>query len=204
MSSTSPASAPSGTRPRPRTPAGDPRRVRTDFARRDPPRRGSRPPFAIVALGLVAPATSSARARSETSPGDGAHLDARAHTIVSLTFSEHIAAPLGAVRVFDQRGNRVDNGNVTASDATVTAGLNGGLGDGAYVVTWRVISADSHSVRGRVHVRRRKPRRPPAPVSCRRCSIKVRTSAGRSPARSSAGSRTPARCSPPAGRCSSR
>ena len=26
--------------------------------------------------------------------------------------------------------------------------MNGGLGDGAYVVTWRVISADSHSVRG--------------------------------------------------------
>lgn len=102
---------------------------------------------AIATLGLMAPAASAHASLLATSPGDGAHLDA-APTIVSLTFSEHISAPLGAVRVFDQRGNRVDNGNVTASDATVTAGLNGGLGDGAYVVTWRVISADSHSVRG--------------------------------------------------------
>jgi len=102
---------------------------------------------ATIALAIMAPAASAHAVLQATTPGDGAHLDA-VPTIVSLTFSEHVSAPLGAVRVFDQRGTRVDNGNVTASDATVTAGLNSGLGDGAYVVTWRVISADSHSVRG--------------------------------------------------------
>src|SRR5690349_6651747 len=82
-----------------------------------------------------------------TSPGDGAHLDA-APPIVSLTFSEPISASLGAVKVFDQNAHRVDNGNVVARDATVTVGLESGVGDGAYTVTWRVISADSHPVRG--------------------------------------------------------
>jgi copper transport protein len=102
---------------------------------------------AITTILFTALPASAHAVLQATSPGDGAHLDA-APTIVSLTFDEPISAPLGAVRVFDQHGERVDNGNVAARDNTVTAGLNPGLGDGAYVVTWRVISADSHSVRG--------------------------------------------------------
>ena len=102
---------------------------------------------AIATVLLTALPASAHAVLQATTPGDGAHLDT-APTIVSLTFNEHIDAPLGAVRVFDQHGSRVDNGNVVARDNTVTAGLIGGLGDGAYVVTWRVISSDSHSVRG--------------------------------------------------------
>jgi copper transport protein len=66
---------------------------------------------------------------------------------VSITFNENVSASLGAVRVFDGQGHRVDDGNVVARNHTVTVGLKK-IGDGGYIVTWRVISADSHPVRG--------------------------------------------------------
>jgi copper transport protein len=104
----------------------------------------------LVAMGALLLAAWPASAHATllaTSPADHSHLDT-SPSIISLTYNEHISAPLGAVRVFDQKGKRVDNGNVIARDYTVTVGLSGTLGDGAYTVTWRVISADSHPVRG--------------------------------------------------------
>ena len=100
-----------------------------------------------VVLVLVTAGPAAAHATLEaTSPADGAHLD-QAPNSVSLTFSEDVSAPLGAVRVFDAQGHRVDNGDVVARDNTVTVGMNQ-VGDGGYIVTWRVISADSHPVNG--------------------------------------------------------
>jgi copper transport protein len=104
----------------------------------------------FVALGIVLVTAGPASAHAvllATTPSDGAHLDT-SPSIVTMTFNEHVSAPLGAVRVFDARGRRVDNGNVVASDSTVTLGLEGTLAPGCYVVTWRVISADSHPARG--------------------------------------------------------
>ena len=69
---------------------------------------------------------------------------------MTLEFSEAVSVSLGGVRVFDSSGTRVDRGNSltgeTASDVVV--GLEDGLADGTYVVTWRVISADSHPIHG--------------------------------------------------------
>jgi copper transport protein len=104
----------------------------------------------VVAAGMLLLTAGPASAHAgllATTPSDGAHVDVPP-SIVTMTFSEHVSAPLGAVRVFDARGKRVDNGNVVASDATVTLGLDGTLANGCYIVTWRVISADSHPVRG--------------------------------------------------------
>src|SRR5207248_33031 len=102
---------------------------------------------AIATVLLTALPASAHAMLQATTPGDGAHLDT-APSVVTMTFSEPVSAPLGAVRVFDARGRRVDNGNVVARDATVSLGLDGSLADGCYIVTWRVISADSHPVRG--------------------------------------------------------
>ncbi|MEY2453732.1 MAG: copper transport protein [Acidimicrobiaceae bacterium] len=102
---------------------------------------------ATSAILLTAVPASAHAVLLATTPSDGAHLDTPP-SIVTMTFSEHVSAPLGAVRVFDAAGKRVDNGNVVASDATVTLGLDGTLADGCYIVTWRVISADSHPVHG--------------------------------------------------------
>jgi copper transport protein len=110
--------------------------------------------LAAVALGLVGLALwaspASAHAELESSdPADGANLDA-APTVVTLVFSESVRAELGAVRVFDADGERIDNGALTVAGATVTVGLQPDVGDGAYIVTYRVVSADGHPVRGAV------------------------------------------------------
>jgi copper transport protein len=104
----------------------------------------------VVAVGavLVTAAPASAHAILQaTTPADGSHVDS-SPSIVTMTFNEPVSAPLGAVRVFDARGKRVDNGSLSSRDATVSLGLDGTLAPGCYVVTWRVISADSHPVRG--------------------------------------------------------
>lgn len=105
---------------------------------------------ALLAVLLVLLGASRADAHAvlqASSPADRSHLD-RAPTSVSLTFSEDVSASLGGIRVVDCDGKRVDDGNVVARDNTVSVGLDGSTGDGAYVVAWRVISADSHPVKG--------------------------------------------------------
>jgi copper transport protein len=100
---------------------------------------------AVLVLG-AAPASAHATLEA-TSPADRAHLD-KVPPAVSLTFSEDVSASLGAVKVVDGSGTRVDSGDVVVNGHTVSLGLRGDLGDGAYIVTYRVISADSHPVRG--------------------------------------------------------
>lgn len=106
----------------------------------------------ILAGGLVAAAAvpASAHAILETStPGDGAVLP-QSPTKVSLHFDEAVAVTSASVRVFDRRGHRVDSGDThhsgTRQDAEVTIGAK--LDAGTYIVTWRVVSADSHPVHG--------------------------------------------------------
>jgi copper transport protein len=100
--------------------------------------------FALL-LVTAGPAYAHATLES-TTPADRSNVD-QAPTVVTLTFNENISAPLGAVRVFNSQGKRVDDGNVVTRDHTVTVGMQK-VGDGGYVVTWRVISADSHPVSG--------------------------------------------------------
>jgi copper transport protein len=83
-----------------------------------------------------------------TDPVSGANLN-RAPKTVTLQFGETVEASLGAIRVFDQRGNRLDVGAPFHPGAghEVSAHLPS-LRAGSYVVTWRVTSGDSHPVRG--------------------------------------------------------
>ena len=68
---------------------------------------------------------------------------------VTLRYNEPVEASLGAVRLFDSQGRRIDTGATTKPSAQVVAvPIRTTLPDGAYVVTWRVISADSHPVQG--------------------------------------------------------
>ncbi|HMJ77481.1 MAG TPA: copper resistance protein CopC, partial [Iamia sp.] len=79
-------------------------------------------------------------------PGDGAQLGAAPES-VEITFSENVSATLGAVRVLDRSGDRVDRGGVETGGGVVTVALED-LDDGAYIVAWRVVSADSHPIHG--------------------------------------------------------
>ena len=104
-------------------------------------------------LATASPAAAHAVLLS-TSPADRAQLSTPPGA-VSLEFSENVSAALGAVRVFDRDGTHVDEGAVRVIGSKVRVALQAGLGDGAYVATYRVLSADSHPVTRRVHVRGR-------------------------------------------------
>lgn len=103
---------------------------------------------ALLALAGL-PAGASAHAVVErTQPTRGAALD-RAPERVAVTFDEAVESNFGALRVFAADGERVDVGDVQRpSGDAVAVRVRDGLPDGAYTVTYRVVSADSHPVTG--------------------------------------------------------
>ncbi len=82
-----------------------------------------------------------------TDPGEGARLSAVPDR-VSLDFSEGVSVGAGYLRVLDSAGERVDTGTAEVDDRTVSVALRGDLGEDGYLVTYRVISADSHPIAG--------------------------------------------------------
>ncbi|MFM8998505.1 MAG: copper resistance protein CopC [Actinomycetota bacterium] len=97
---------------------------------------GAGPAFAHAALETTAP---SAGAIVPTSP-----------PAVELRFTEEVSIGLGGVRVIAAGGETVRTGEpatVPGRPSVVRATLPD-LDDGTYVVTWRVLSGDSHPVRG--------------------------------------------------------
>jgi copper transport protein len=109
----------------------------------------------LVVLGVMAAAASSAQAHAQlegTSPTRGAVLEAQPKAVV-FRFGESVEGNFGAVRVFDAKGARVDDGKVVhpgGRGSEVAVGLKPGLARGSYTATYRVISADSHPVSGGV------------------------------------------------------
>jgi copper transport protein len=103
----------------------------------------------LAAVVLAGPPAGAHAQLVGTTPADGQTV-AEAPSTVTLDFSERVSVNLGGVRVFDGRGNRVDRGNSRsgAVASKVVVGLDDGLDDGTYLVTWRAISADSHPVNG--------------------------------------------------------
>ena len=98
---------------------------------------------------LVAPSSALAHASLVgTTPANGAVLDRPPGEVV-LRFDEAVSTVPGSVRVFDSDLERVDSGDVSKpSDESVSVGLEADLPNGTYVVAWRVLSADSHPIRG--------------------------------------------------------
>ncbi len=108
--------------------------------------------LAIAALSgvflLVGATPAAAHAVLETSdPGDGAQLD-DAPEQVTLEFTEPVSADLGGVRIYASDGDRVDVGETRTDGDVVSIDLEPDLADGAYVATYRVVSADGHPVQG--------------------------------------------------------
>jgi len=102
-----------------------------------------------LALFLVFSAASPAWAHAtllQTDPAPGAVLQ-QSPSAITLNFDSTVSAALGAIRVYSGDGTRVDNGRVEVSGATVRLPLPH-LKSGAYVVTWRVTSSDTHPVGG--------------------------------------------------------
>jgi copper transport protein len=83
----------------------------------------------------------------ETTPADGARLDT-APAEVSVSFTEGVSLGAGYLRVLDADGTRVDTGAAAVRDRVVSVALRSGLPEAGYVVTYRVVSADSHPISG--------------------------------------------------------
>ncbi|PWI14412.1 transporter [Streptomyces sp. Act143] len=100
-------------------------------------------------LGGAAPASAHAVLTS-SDPRGGTVLKS-APKEVTVTFDESVALAEDSVRVLDPDGRPVTAGDPTHADGvadTARVALTGDLQDGTYTVSWRVLSADSHSVSG--------------------------------------------------------
>lgn len=102
----------------------------------------------VTVLGTAAPAYAHATLE-DTDPPANATV-ARPPRTVTLHFDEAVEASLGAIRVFDDQDRRVDAGAThhPGGDGTRVQATLPSLRQGSYVVTWRVISDDSHPVHG--------------------------------------------------------
>ena len=108
---------------------------------------------AVLALGavLLAAAPASAHAVLDTTePVGGTAVETSPERVV-LRFSEAVQIPPQAIRVFSSPGGeQVEAGSAGRADGqsnAVTAKLPK-LDKGAYIVTWRVTSADAHPIHG--------------------------------------------------------
>ena len=106
----------------------------------------------LVAGLLVAVSAAPAFAHAtldQTTPAAGQVLDQSPKT-VTLGFNESVEVALGAIRVYNSKGDRLEIGDPShpgGQQSQVQVDVPK-LDDDSYVVTWRVISSDSHPVRG--------------------------------------------------------
>jgi len=105
-----------------------------------------------LAVGIVvfAAAPAFAHATLENETPAGGEVVGTSPSQVTLTFDENVEVSFGSIALVNQKGDRVDIGaphHAATSDHEIVASVPH-LADGAYVLTWRVISADSHPVHG--------------------------------------------------------
>jgi copper transport protein len=105
----------------------------------------------IFLLLLLHPSFISAHAYIiKSEPFDNEILKQPLHK-VSIQFDETIQSVHNSIKVYDAKGNRVDqkNGHVNAKNSTILeCGLNQSLPNGTYRIQWNVISNDGHPVQG--------------------------------------------------------
>lgn len=103
-------------------------------------------PLLAALLAPAAPASAHAVLVSSSPRAD--LLLAAAPGQVVLTFSESVRQVPGKIRVIGPDGKRVDRGEPSFDGTVVTITVDPGGQRGTYLVSYRVISADSHPVAG--------------------------------------------------------
>ncbi|MEW2376006.1 copper resistance protein CopC [Micromonospora sp. NPDC047812] len=102
----------------------------------------------VVAL-LIAPASpASAHAVLVSSSPIASAVVSNGPAEVVLTFSESVRKVPGKIRVIAPDGSRADRGEPTFEGTVVTVPVDPAGARGTYLVSYRVISADSHPVSG--------------------------------------------------------
>lgn len=103
------------------------------------------PLAAVLLLGAAAPASAHATLIG-TDPAEGAVLDA-APERVTFTFNESVIGVPAGITVFDATGEEVAS-SATVRDARLLVDLDEEVGEGTFVVVWRLVSADGHPIGG--------------------------------------------------------
>ncbi|MGH3111735.1 MAG: CopD family protein [Gaiellaceae bacterium] len=105
----------------------------------------------VAASALAGASASPAFAHAtliDTSPAHGAVLE-QAPEVVRLRFDERVGLVPTSVRVYDSDAQRVEVGDAEQpTDGVVEVRLPGDLAEDTYTVAWRVLSEDSHPIRG--------------------------------------------------------
>jgi copper transport protein len=123
-------------------PIGDPARVKRCLV------------FVAIGFGFFALGASPAAAHAtleSTSPAAGAELPSgEPPAEIAITFSEAVRVPDDAVQLYDSSRDSIPLSDVGpgANDAVVRASVPAALADGTYVVTYQVVSTDSHPIAG--------------------------------------------------------
>ncbi|GGK76792.1 copper resistance CopC/CopD family protein [Streptomyces flaveus] len=121
------------------------------------PRRTRTPLTALLLVGAVlallfggaGPASAHATL-TRSAPADTSVLKT-APQHITLAFTENVSLSDGSLRVLSPKNERVDRGAIThagGKGSTARVLLRGKLAEGTYIVSWRVVSADSHPVSG--------------------------------------------------------
>jgi copper transport protein len=100
----------------------------------------------LFALLFASPAAAHAELVTIT-PANGAQLT-RPPPEVKMTFTESVNLIDGGIRLVDGVGATVPTPDPTVNSRIVTWPMPADLPEGAYVVTWRMVSADGHPVSG--------------------------------------------------------
>lgn len=104
-------------------------------------------PTGLVLALLLIPTSAGAHAVVEsTNPRDG-QVVATAPKAITVTFNEPVRLSPEGVQLLDAAGKPVPH-TVKSLDNQVTYTPEGPLADGTYIVSWRVISADTHPIAG--------------------------------------------------------
>ena len=102
----------------------------------------------VAAFSGLAEPTGAHAVLERSAPADGAVLGS-SPGVVAMVFDEPVGISLGSVMVYDARGLRVDKGgpyHPSGNGKAASENVPPDLPAGGYVVTWRVVSADSHPV----------------------------------------------------------
>lgn len=103
----------------------------------------------VVGLMIGGGVASAHSVLLESAPSAGGTV-AKSPTEIKLTFNEAVEIQLGAIRLFDSRGRQINLPAATydhGRSEQVVVPLPT-ISDGSYVVSWRVVSSDSHPVNG--------------------------------------------------------
>jgi copper transport protein len=102
--------------------------------------------WAVLAISGATPALAHATVVG-SDPAESSRLQS-APSKVTMTFSEDVSLGAGYLKVVDSKSNIVSNGDAKVEGRNVTVPLKSGLGDGSYIVSYRITSADSHPIGG--------------------------------------------------------